>query len=111
MKILEDLERQLETEESYFRQHLIKEDVERLRTLSNLCRECTDADAFMKSGLRVGWTQGDMMTHRLKEFIEPLLEAIYDLETMEWTEEREEAVACAWRRFDHARMEKLIRCL
>lgn len=95
-------------EESLFRAQLLREDVARLRKLQELAKTAKDADAFIKSGMRIGWTQGDARTHELREPLERLLEAVYEFERHS---SREALIAEAWDALHRARMERLVGCL
>ena len=77
MKLIADLEALIEKEQSLFRAQLLREDVARLRKLQELARTAKDREAFKKSGIRIGWTQGDARTHELREPLERLLAALY----------------------------------
>jgi len=103
MRLIEELATAAAKEESLFRAQLLREDVARLRKLQELARSAPDAAAFRKSGMRIGWTQGDARTHELREPLERLLDAFYA--------GNEDAVAAAWEALHRARMEKLVGCL
>jgi len=103
MRLVAELERALETEESPFRAQLLKEDIARLRKLEALTRSAPDAEAFKKAGMRLGWTQGDARTAELREPLEALLEAILSGE--------EARITTAWNELHRARMERLLGCL
>ena len=67
MQLIAHLEHLVGSEESLFRAQLLREDIARLRKLQELARKAPDAEAFKKSGMRIGWTQGDARTHELRE--------------------------------------------
>lgn len=103
MRLIADLENLLKEEQSLFRGQLLREDIARLRKLQELAKTAPDIAAFRKSGMRIGWTQGDARTHELREPLERLLDAFYA--------GNEELVAHAWQALHRARMEKLVGCL
>jgi hypothetical protein len=103
MQLLRDLERHLASEESLFRRQLLREDIARLRKLQDLAKSSADRDSFMKSGTRLGWTQGDARTGEIREQLEALLQAVY--------EGNEARVTEAWNELHRARMERLLGCL
>jgi hypothetical protein len=103
MQLIAQLEALMGKEESLFRAQLLREDVARLRKLQQLAKTAKDADAFIKSGMRIGWTQGDARTHELREPLERLLEAVYA--------SQEEEIFLAWEALHRARMERLVGCL
>ena len=103
MRLIDELERLASTEESLFRRQLLREDVARLRKLEALAQSAADLEAFKKSGMRLGWTQGDARTAELTEPLGSFLEAFY---------ERDEArITAAWNELHRARMERLLGCL
>ena len=103
MRLIDELERLAAGEESLFRRQLLREDVLRLRKLEALAQSAPDADTFRKSGMRLGWTQGDARTAELAGPLGLLLEAVYA---------RDEArITVAWNGLHRARMERLLGCL
>ncbi len=111
MHLLEEMEQRQETEESYFRAHLLREDIARLRKLETLIGEQDSLEGFLKEGLYIGWTQGDFRTHELKQPLEALLAAFHAYETGGRSDEQDASLRSAWQAFDRERMEKLIGCL
>ena len=108
MKLIADLETLIQKEQSLFRAQLLREDVARLRKLQELACTTKDLEAFKKSGMRIGWTQGDARTHELREPLERLLAAVYAFEK----DAAEEApIAEAWEALHRVRMERLVGCL
>jgi hypothetical protein len=103
MQLIEDLTRWVAKEPSLFRAQLLREDIARLRKLQELAKSAPDAEAFRKSGMRIGWTQGDARTHELREPLVRLLDAVYA--------SQEEEISLAWEALHRARMEKLVGCL
>ncbi|MGI9464996.1 MAG: hypothetical protein ACR2OM_13700 [Aestuariivirgaceae bacterium] len=108
MQILNDLKSQLALEQSMFRAQLMREDIARLEKLLVLAGTSADLAAFKKAGTYIGWTQNDMMTHRVAEPLGTLLDAIFDYSA---DQARDEAVSTAWLEFCKMRNEKLIKCL
>ena len=103
MQLLEKLSLLLSEETSLFRAQLLREDIARLQKLQQLARQAPDAQAFRKSGMRIGWTQVDARTHELREPLERLLDAVYA--------SQEEEILLAWEALHRARMERLVGCL
>jgi hypothetical protein len=108
MKLIAALEALIRKEQSLFRAQLLREDVARLRKLQELARTAKDAEAFRKSGMRIGWTQGDARTYELREPLERLLAAVYALEKDAGPEA---PTVEAWEALHRSRMEKLVGCL
>jgi hypothetical protein len=103
MQLLHELERLAEAEESLFRRQLLREDVARLRWLVARRTPSPDLETFRKTGLRLGWTQGDARTSEIAAQVESLLKAVYAGEDARITE--------AWNELHRARMERLLGCL
>jgi hypothetical protein len=103
MRLIDELERLAVAEESLFRRQLLREDVARLRKLEALAQSAADLEAFKKSGMRLGWTQGDARTAELAEPLCLFLQVFY---------ERDEAqITAAWNELHRTRMERLLGCL
>lgn len=111
MQLIADLEAALVDEESYFRTHLMKEDIARLRTLEGLVASTESCDDFIREGIGIGWTQNDMRTHQIKDALVAFLASFHAFETGDKAPEDNARLQAAWRTFDAERMEKLIRCL
>lgn len=111
MNLLRELEARSSREESYFRAHLMREDIARLQRLIVLAEEAASEADFVHAGTYIGWTRDDMMTHRIKEPLDEVLRAIYALVVHGGTDDREAALTAAWQTFDRERLEKLIKCL
>ena len=103
MQLLEKLSLLLSEEASLFRAQLLREDIARLQKLQQMARQAPDAEAFRKSGMRIGWTQGDARTHELREPLQRLLDAVYA--------SQDDEIIRAWEALHRARMEKLVGCL
>lgn len=108
MGLIPAFEADLAREETYFRKHLLTEDIARLKRLEALCAQSPDFAAFEKAGMRIGWTRDDMRTASLAEPIREFL-------TMLWRAEREggaeSAIREAWLKLDGERMRILVHCL
>ena len=111
MRILQDLERLLADEESYFRAQLLREDIARLRRLRELAQSAADAAAFRQAGARIGWTQGDARTAELRAPLERLLDLVYESERGGSPAELDAPIAEAWNALHALRMERLLGCL
>ncbi len=111
MRLIGELEEILRTEESPFRVQLLREDLARLSKLREMASSAADADAFVKAGMRVGWTQADARTSELREPLERLLKELYGFERGERSEERENGIREAWHALHRLRMERLLGCL
>ena len=110
MKLIEQMDCWIETEQSIVRAQLMREDVARLRKLVSLVESAGTETAYAKDGLYIGWTQGDFTTHQLKEEIQGLMSAVYAHETGGRSEVQNQAVYDAWIAFHNARVEKLVHC-
>ena len=86
MRLIEEMEQRLRSEDSTFRAQLLREDIDRLRRLESLARRHQTLDAFAKEGLAIGWTRGNLRTHEVEE------------------------PRRAWDAFDRLRLAKLVGC-
>lgn len=111
MHLIEELESLLAKEESMFRAQLLREDLARLRRLLEMAADHADLESYVKAGTYIGWTNGDMRTHELKDQLGPLLEAMHAYATAGRTEEQDARVREAWDRFHTERLRKLVHCL
>jgi hypothetical protein len=115
MRLIRELERKLETEQSYFQAHLLREDIARLARMRDLARDTADAIAFRKAAFRLGWTAGDLRTHEIREPLEMLADAMYGYlkGKSEGTSdaEQEARIEQAWLILHRVRMERLVGCL
>ena len=111
MRLLQELQDLQASEDSIFRQQLLREDISRLQKLQRLASECDNATDFRKAGSRIGWTQNDMMTHLVAPSLNALLNAVYRYCQQEPSDELESMVETAWLEFSKQRNEKLIKCL
>lgn len=115
MRLIRELEKKLETEQSYFQAHLLREDIARLARMHDLARDAADAIAFGKATLRLGWTAGDLRTHEIREPLEMLADAIYSHATTAREDrsaaEQEARIEQAWLILHRVRMERLMGCL
>lgn len=111
MRLIRELERKLETEQSYFQTHLLREDIARLARMRDLARDAADAVAFRKSVFRLNWTAGDLRTHEIREPLEMLADAIYSYAADASNTEQEARIEQAWLILHRARMERLMGCL
>jgi len=111
MNFIEELESRLSGEESMFRAQLLREDVARLRRLTELADEHDDRAEFHRTGAYIGWTNGDLHTHELMGRLAPLLDAMYDWRRGEQEPELDQLLRAAWDDFHMERMRKLLNCL
>ncbi|MBU1210555.1 MAG: hypothetical protein KJ587_04665 [Alphaproteobacteria bacterium] len=115
MRLIEDLKQQQADEPSYFRQHLMMEDISRLERLAELAATSDDLAAFVTAGKTVGWTPEDRRTHELNATLEPLLVALHGRCGLDagspQASELDDRIEMLWQAFDANRMERLIGCL
>jgi hypothetical protein len=111
MRLIEELERHIEQEQSLFRAQLLREDLARLSKLRELARSAADAAAYQKGALRIGWTPGDLRTHELRAPLDVLLDAVYAYETGNTRDAQEACIVAAWHELHRIRMERLVGCL
>lgn len=111
MRLIGELERKLETEQSYFQSHLLREDIARLARMRDLARDAADAAAFRKAALVLGWTAGDLRTNEIREPLEILADAVYTYATGAGGAEQEAHIEQAWLILHRVRMERLMGCL
>ena len=111
MHLAEELSQRLSNEESVFRAQLLREDMARFEKLRSMAQDQPSFEAFEKDGLYIGWTQGDMRTHELRDTILPLLAAYHAYETGGRTDVLDQTLRQAWNAFDKDRMAKLLGCL
>ena len=115
MRLMETLERRLETEDSYFQTQLLREDIARLGKMRGLARElthgATDTAAYTKAVMLLGWTAGNLHTHEIREPLETLAAAVYQFETGTRDAAQETIIEQAWVALHRTRMERLMGCL
>ena len=111
MRLTEELEQRLVAESSLFRAQLLREDLARLARLRELAVASEDRVAFAGAARRLGWTQGDARTPELAHVLGPLLEAVYDYEHGERTEDIEIRIRDAWLALARERIERFVGCL
>lgn len=110
MRLIDDLKKLSETHESMFRRFLAREDIARLEKLMAMARSGITREQFLKDGHYIGWTQGDITTHRLKDELNVLLDVLLDY-SASGSPADEEKLETAWAEFEQARLQKLIHCL
>lgn len=103
MQLIADLEARLAREQSMFQAQLLREDIARLRKLVGLARSSQSAEDLLKSGMRIGWTQGDARTQELREPLEAFLRAVFAAD--------QALIVLTWEALHRARMERLLGCL
>jgi hypothetical protein len=103
MRLIGDLERRLAGEQSMFQAQLMREDIARLRKLLDLARGAADENAFVKSGMRIGWTPGDARTAEIREPLQAFLRAVHAKD--------EGRIARDWETLHRVRLERLLGCL
>lgn len=108
---MEILERRLETEASFFQTQLLREDIARLGKMRDLAHGTTDAAAYIKAVMLLGWTAGNLRTHEIREPLERLATAAYQLETGRRDAAQETLIEQCWVELHRARMERLMGCL
>lgn len=111
MRLILKLERKLETEQSYFQAHLLREDIARLARMRDLARDTADAIEFRKAVLSLSWTAGNLRTHEIREPLEMLADAMYGYTAAAGDAEQEARIEQAWLILHRARMERLMGCL
>lgn len=111
MQLLGELKDLMEREESPFRLQLLKEDIARLEKLQSLSKEARDLTEFHAAGASIGWTQNDMMTHRIAASLKALLDAIYAYHQGAKSAEHERCIRDAWIHLCDERNKKLVKCL
>lgn len=115
MHLREAVEGRLASEQSYFRQYLIREDMARLDKLMAMAPAHQDPAAFVAAGMKLGWTPDDRRTHELKPALEPLLLAIHqrlgvppgsaEADTLD------NQISRHWDALEQLRMDRLVGCL
>ncbi len=115
MHLIETVERGLASEESYFRHHLIREDLVRLDKLKGLSSAHAEPADFLAVATKLGWTPEDRRTHELKPALEPLLLAIHRRLRLPpgnpVAAALDEEIAGLWQAFEQLRMDRLVGCL
>lgn len=109
MQLIEWFENATSSEESPFRQQLLREDIARLRRVKILAGEACNEIEFVKTASMVGWTNIDLRTHELEPVLRPLLMAFYREEQHGGGSADE--VKRAWRAIDAVRLERFAGCL
>lgn len=110
MRLIDTLEQRVARETSYFQAQLLREDIARLKTLEALAQNTNGLQAFVKAGMRLGWTAGDARTHEIKAPLEALLAAVYAGKADAGVAE-DARIEAAWIELHRVRMEKLLGCL
>ena len=110
MRLIEEMEQRLQSEDSMFRAQLLREDIERLRRLESLARDHETLEAFAGEGLAIGWTRDNLRTHEVEEPLRALLAAVHAYEHGGRTDGQHRAVRRAWDAFDRLRLAKLVGC-
>lgn len=93
--------------ESYFRAALAREDQLRIEKLRQLMNNADTSEQFLKEGLYIGWTAGDLRSKELAPAFLPFAQAL-------WAAERDNQdvdLMTAWNLFNAQRMRILIHCL
>lgn len=111
LQIIDELRDKLDQQDSIVRAQLMREDIARLEKLLPLADSASDLAEFKKTGTYIGWTQNDMMTHRLSEPLSGLLDAIYNLRKNGPDAELDQAVNTAWAELCIVRNKVLFKCL
>lgn len=111
MRLVEEFERRLAGEQSPFQAQLLREDIVRLGKLQALARSELDPGAFENAAMHIGWTQGDLRTHEIREPLAALLARVYEYERGARNDEQEARIDAAWVVVHRARMERLVGCL
>lgn len=110
MELQAYLTRIAESSESYFQQHLAKEDLARVEKLAAMAREASDLETLQHDALYIGWTPGDLRTGELKEVLLPLIAAMLEY-VRAGSEQADKALLQAWLAFHEERIKVLIHCL
>ncbi len=110
MRVIDEMEQRLQSEDSMFRAQLLREDIDRLRKIESLARRHETLEAFASEGLAIGWTRGNLRTPEVEEPLRALLAAVHAYERGGRTDDRHQEVRRAWDAFDRLRLEKLVRC-
>ena len=110
MRLIEEMEQRLQSEDSMFRAQLLREDIDRLHRLESLARRHETLEAFAGEGLAIGWTRGNLRTHEVEEPLRALLAAVHAYERGGRTDRQHRAVRRAWDAFDRLRLAKLVGC-
>ncbi len=111
MSLIDQLERAIDNEESYFRAQLLREDVARLNKLREIARAAVTEESFLHDGFYLDWTPSGLRNADLKPTLEPLLKTFF---AAEWTPQdpnHEGRLLRAWQAFDRQRMDLLVGCL
>ncbi len=111
MRLIERLKIEKNATESYFRQHLLQEDVGRLERLVEQAPRHSDRASFVAAGLELGWTPENRRTHELRPALVPLLESIHDTIAASPDMPGEQDIDDLWRAFEALRMDRLVGCL
>jgi hypothetical protein len=115
MKLIADLKQRLEGEQSYFRQHLLREDIARLEKVAGIAMAQPTVEAFLTAARKIGWTPEDRRTFELKDTLEPLLAAIRERLTASPDDpcagSLDDKIDALWQAFEQHRIDRLVGCL
>ena len=109
--LLETLKAHAEAQDSMFKRQLALEDAKRVEKLVEMAKSGAGREQYMKDGLFIGWTQGDMTTHRVQDEIKALMAEIYDACAEDGAGGDDARIEAAWDAFIEARLKRLIHCL
>lgn len=99
-----------ENSDSFFQQHLAKEDLGRVEKLETMARDAEGLEALQHDALYIGWTPGDIRTGELKDVLLPLIAAMHAF-VGSGLEAQDRDLLAAWQVFHQARIKVLIHCL
>ena len=111
MRLLERLEAEAASGDSFFRRMLAQEDVGRIANLRRLAHEHATLEDYKQHALFIGWTKDDLRTHELKQHLDPVMEAIFAIERTDGGEAAEQRLEAAWNAFNAHRLKVLVHCL
>ena len=109
--LLEKLRFSAAKDENLFRRQLALEDARRVKKLVDMAKSGMSRDQYMKNGLFIGWTQGDMTTHRIQDEIKMLMATIFNACSLQGGDDDNAEIDKAWAGFVDARLKRLIHCL
>lgn len=111
MKLIIDLNQQLEKTDSVFQSFLLKQDIERLEKLKSMVSDYSDQSEFVRDGSKIGWTEGDLHTFKMADTLAPFLRLFFEFQGHPDSEKDESQLLEAWKEFSKDRLVKLVGCL
>lgn len=113
MRLIETLEASIAGDDSPFRAQLMREDVTRIKELSEAAKDLNSEQALQHTAMQLNWTASQARTDELATEIGALSQAIFEHVSAgeSVTDQQESAVEQCWLRLHHQRLATMTGCL